>query len=78
MTIKYELTKSYHRHERIKITISSFLDYVEGNRTSLEHIVTYHNQEKLVVSKPPYKGYKYYTPIRRNSLPSLVMSPQTY
>ena len=60
MTAKYELTKRYHSNKEIKVTKESLVDFISGNRDTLEHIVYYHHQKYVVILKPPYKFYKYY------------------
>ena len=63
MTIKYELTKKYRRREEIRVTGVSLQDFLRGERDTLEHLVTYHLPEQIVVSKPPYRGYKHYVAV---------------
>ena len=60
MTIKYELTKLYHKKQEILIIAESFIDFKAGLRQDLEHLVVYHHQTQKVVSRPRIKGYKHY------------------
>tara|TARA_R100000049_G_C1854245_1_gene20270 strand:- start:35 stop:241 length:207 start_codon:yes stop_codon:yes gene_type:complete len=60
MTKKYALTKLYGNRQEIRVTGSSLRDFLNGTRDTLEHLVMYQFREQIVVSKPPYKGYKKY------------------
>ena len=68
MTAKYELTKLYRKGADIPVITDSIVDFLKGERTTLDHIVTYENQEIIVRAKPKIKDYTHYKLIPRYNL----------
>lgn len=56
MSDKYEITKMYRRNQRIPVTKQSLIQYNQGKRNTIEHLLG----DVIVDCKPLYQYNNYY------------------
>jgi hypothetical protein len=57
MTLRYELTKKYHRKQIVPVCMASYQKYMTGQSDCLEHLI----EGNIILIKPPVKCYQQYS-----------------
>lgn len=69
MTIKYDVTKSYNSGAEIKVTLESVMEYIKGERLTLDHVVIRNEEPIVVTAKPRKDNYRNYVYVDNYGVP---------